>query len=213
MRRWPAWPGARRAQIQPSGTSPSGRAGWDYTSFPSGRRIPRFHPFHHMAVLNVSTGPLLLPKDQRIDCRQLLRHSAHSFERQQRMFQVVKNAHEQNDVEAANRLRRELIDVHLPVFHVRFQRGMDLAKSRIVPGSRLPGRPLPGAPSRSCTSRPALKYLEDCGRPEDHLVWDIARLLWRNPSTVQTPAICLPSGRSKLCHQPLASNARFQFRT
>src|SRR5580698_3828416 len=38
-------------------------------------------------------------------------------------------------------------------------------------------------------------------------------ILLRRPSTVQTPSMRRPSGSSKLCHQPLVSKSRFQFRT
>src|SRR5262249_10922114 len=46
---------------------------------------------------------------------------------------MVEHTHEENDVEPADTLRRELVHVDLAILHTRGEPGVDLTEARVVP--------------------------------------------------------------------------------
>ncbi len=83
---------------------------------------------------------------------------ANALERQQGMLQVIQHSHEQHDVESANALGREVVDVHLAVIDARSEPRAHFVEIVGCPSYRWPSHPRHGAPSRKRTSHPTCRY-------------------------------------------------------
>ncbi|MEI9973045.1 MAG: hypothetical protein WDO73_13890 [Ignavibacteriota bacterium] len=83
--------------------------------------------------MRISAGVLTLPQHERIDGSQFCGERAYAFQRQQGMLQMVEHTHEEDNVEAPDALRREVVHVELAIVDARIVDGVHLPEAGIVP--------------------------------------------------------------------------------